>query len=102
MTAAAPVTAFSKPCRSAARRAETPLAVATVTKRSKPASRKAGSSVPVEKAPAPIQPTPGPDRSAGDGLRHTGSSRSAPGGEGGVVARQGSAGPLLGAEAPSP
>ena len=65
ITASAPETAFSKPCRSAARRAETPLAVVTATKRSKPASRKAGSSVPVEKAPAPIQPTPGWARSAG-------------------------------------
>ena len=61
------MTAFSNPCRSAARRAETPLAVATATKRSKPASLKAGSSVPVEKAPAPIQPTPGWARSAGLG-----------------------------------
>ena len=69
MTAAAPETAFSNPCRSAARRAETPLAVATATKRSKPASRKAGSSVPVENAPAPIQPTPGAERSAGPGLQ---------------------------------
>ena len=72
MTASAPVTAFSNPCRSAARRAETPLAVATATKRSKPASLKAGSSVPVEKAPAPIQPTPGWARSAGLGRRRTG------------------------------
>ena len=58
------MTAFSNPYRSAARRAETPLAVATATKRSKPAARKAGSSVPAENAPAPIQPTPGRPGSA--------------------------------------
>ena len=77
MTASAPETAFSKPCRSAARRAERPLAVATATKRSKPASRKAGSSVPVAKAPAPIQPTPGTARPAGpSGLTAAGRSRT--------------------------
>ena len=77
MTAAAPETAFSNPCRSAARRAEMPLAVATATNRSKPASRKAGSSVPVAKAPAPIQPTPGPARPGGpSGLTAAARSRT--------------------------
>ena len=90
MTASAPDTAFSNPCRSAARRAETPLAVATATKRSKPASRKAGSSVPVEKAPAPIQPTPGWARPTGlDG--RPGGAAGAPAGPGrrGVRVRRG-------------
>ena len=70
-TASAPGTAFSKPCRSAARRADRPLAEATATRRSKPAARKAGSSVPVENAPAPTQPIPGDELAGGASLSRT-------------------------------
>src|ERR1700691_6118123 len=58
MAGSVPETALSKWYRSAARRAVIPLAEVTATKRLKPARRNAGSSVPVEKAPAPIQPIP--------------------------------------------
>ena len=59
ISASAPDTAFSKPYRSAARRADRPLAEAMATNRSKPAARKAGSSVPVENAPGPGPADPG-------------------------------------------
>src|SRR5580692_8366243 len=58
MTGNVPETALSKWYRSAARRAVIPPAEVTATKRLKPARRNAGSSVPVENAPAPIQPIP--------------------------------------------
>ena len=59
-----PDTAWAKPCRSAARRALTPLAEAIAVNRPNPAARNAGSSVPVENAPAPTQPDPGATRLA--------------------------------------
>ena len=59
MSPSAPGTAFSKPCLSATRRADSPLAEANATKRSNPAERKAGSNVLVENAPAPAQPSRG-------------------------------------------
>ena len=67
MTGKDPVTAFSKRCRSAARRAVIPLAEVTATKRLKPARRNAGISVPVENAPAPIQPIPSAGPAPGRG-----------------------------------
>ncbi len=63
----------------AARRADSPLAEATATKRSNPAARNAGSSVPVENAPAPAQPIPGDEFARGGSFSWTAPPGASPG-----------------------